>query len=241
MTKSIEVQNVRKLFVQNDYEHEVLHDISFTIEPGEFVCIVGASGSGKSTMLKILTGLETATTGEIVGIPRKLGFVFQNFALFPWLTVAQNIGFGLKMDNEKQVTINRVVHHQIDQIGLSGYEKAHPKELSGGMKQRVGIARALAGQPEMLMLDEPFSSLDEITAQHLRRDLLKIWQSEKSATTILMVTHLIEEAVELADKIIVFGHDPGHIKKIITNDLPRPRNLRTASAYHIIDEITHLL
>ncbi len=241
MTKPIVVENVNKTFAQNGETNEVLRGVTLTIQPGEFVCIVGASGGGKSTLLKILTGLEKPTSGSIVGMPSQIGFVFQNFALFPWLSVAQNVGFGLKMRGQKPDAIQHIVHREIEQIGLGGFANAHPQELSGGMKQRVGIARALAVAPSVLLLDEPFSSLDEITAQALRKDLLRIWQNEKPAKTIIMVTHLIEEAVELADTIVVMDHSPGRIKKIITNRLPRPRNLRTTAAYHIIDEITKLI
>lgn len=241
MIKTITIENINKTFEQNGVINEVLHNVHFEVEPGEFVCIVGASGGGKSTLLKILCGLEQATSGGVVGMSDKVGFVFQNFALFPWLSVGQNISFGLRMNKTNPATVKRITNREIERIGLEGYEKAHPKELSGGMRQRVGIARALAMDPDVLLLDEPFSSLDEITARGLRKDLLHIWQSEKPAQTIIMVTHLIEEAVELADKIIVMGHNPGHVKKIIDNKLARPRNLRSEAAYKIIDEVTDLL
>lgn len=238
MSEKIEVKNISKVFGQNGMSHEVLRKISFDIQVGEFVCIVGSSGAGKSTLLKILSSIEKPTYGEIHGMPDKISFVFQNFALFPWLDVSQNIGFGLKMAGIKPQTIKKIVREQIDIIGLAGFETAHPKELSGGMRQRVGIARAMAVEPKLLMLDEPFSSLDEITAKKLRTDLLGIWQAEITAKTVLMVTHLIEEAVELADRIIVMGHDPGTINKVINNPLPRPRNMRSKAAFDLIDEIT---
>lgn len=241
MIKTITLENINKTYEQNGVVNEVLHNVHFEVQPGEFVCIVGSSGAGKSTLLKILCGLETPTAGGVIGMPERIGFVFQNFALFPWLDVSQNISFGLKMNHTNPATTKRITKREIERIHLEGYEKAHPKELSGGMRQRVGIARALAVEPSVLLLDEPFSSLDEITARGLRKDLLHIWQSEEPAKTIIMVTHLIEEAVELADKIVVMGHNPGHVKKIINNKLPRPRNLRTNAAYQIIDEITGLL
>lgn len=241
MNKPIVIDNINKTFTQNGVNNEVLHNINLRVNPGEFVCIVGASGGGKSTLLKVLTGLEKPTSGSISGMPKKVGFVFQNFALFPWLDVAQNVGFGLKMQGQKPDMVSHIAHREIERMGLGGFANAHPKELSGGMKQRVGIARALAISPDVLLLDEPFSSLDEITAQTLRKDLLKIWQSEKPSKTIIMVTHLIEEAVELADTIVVMDHNPGRIKKVIQNNLNRPRNLRSAAAYRIIDHITDLI
>lgn len=241
MTSPIVLENISKTFSQNGDKNEVLRNINLSVTPGEFLCIVGASGGGKSTLLKILTGLEKPTSGKVGGMPESVGFVFQNFALFPWLTVAENVGFGLKMRGENPAAASHIVHREIDRMGLGGFAQSHPKELSGGMRQRVGIARALAISPSVLLLDEPFSSLDEITAQGLRKDLLKIWQAEKPAKTIIMVTHLIEEAVELADSIVVMDHDPGRIKRTVKNNLPRPRNLRTQAAYHIIDELTDLI
>ncbi|MBI2798235.1 ABC transporter ATP-binding protein [Candidatus Saccharibacteria bacterium] len=241
MTDQILIENISKTFTQNGVNNKILHNINLKVHPGEFVCIVGASGAGKSTLLKVLTGLEKPSSGTILGMPKAVGFVFQNFALFPWLDVASNIGFGLKMQGQKPQVIANIAHRQIDRMGLGGFANAHPKELSGGMRQRVGIARALAVSPEVLVLDEPFSSLDEITAKALRQDLLQIWRVEKPAKTIIMVTHLIEEAVELADTIVVMDHDPGRIKKIISNNLNRPRNLRSSEAYRIIDNVTNLI
>lgn len=219
-------------------ENTVLEDVSFSVRPGEFVCIVGASG-GKSTLLRILASLQKQTEGKILNMPDEVGFVFQNFALFPWLNVRDNVGFGIRMKGISKSQLHSRVHEEIARIGLDGFENVHPKELSGGMRQRVGIARALAVHPEVLLLDEPFSALDEITTKGLRKDLQRIHRETKK--TIIMVTHLVEEAVELADTIIVMSPRPGRIRKIITNPLPRPRNLRSKEFFRLTDEVEVLL
>ncbi len=206
----------------------VLEDLNAEVRPGEFVCIVGPSGCGKSTLLNIIGGFLTGTSGEVLveggpvqgPDPRRI-FVFQENGVFPWLTVRENIGFGLreKSDEEKQ----RIVAHYTQMVGLTGFEGAYPRELSGGMRQRVEIARALAANPDIIYMDEPFGALDFITRLKMRADLVRIWQAEKK--TILFVTHDIEEAVQLADRVFVMSRRPATIQETVVIDLPRPRDL----------------
>ncbi len=238
-SKNIQARKISKWFIEDGRKFRVLEDVSFDIQPGQFICIVGSSGGGKSTLLRILAGLEKQNEGQILNMPRELGFVFQNFALFPWLTVSDNISFGLRMSGLEKNQIKARVREEVKRIGLEGFENTHPKELSGGMKQRVGIARALAIEPQILLLDEPFSALDEITAKNLRLDLLQIW--EQTHKTIVMVTHLVEEAIQLADVIIVMSPRPGKVHKIIQNKIARPRNTRSKEFFKLVDEIEELL
>lgn len=234
----ISVKNVGKTYQLEESTQEILRDVNFEVEKGEFVCLVGPSGCGKSTLLRLITGLEKPTSGEVnLTEQAKIAMVFQNFALFPWLSVLGNVGFGLKMQGKDN--IDQSAKKYIKEMGLEGMEEKHPKELSGGMKQRVGIARALAIEPSILFLDEPFSSLDVFTANTLRADLVKIWQ--KTGLTILMVSHLVEEAVWLSDRIVVMSSAPGTIKKIIKVDLPRERDQRSAKFYALVDEISGLI
>ena len=197
--------------------------------PGSsFVCIVGPSGCGKSTLLNIVAGFLKATSGEILveGLPvrhpdpRRI-FVFQENGVFPWLNVHENVGFGLR--KQTQGERDRIIARYIDMVGLGGFENAYPHELSGGMRQRVEIARALAANPDIIYMDEPFVALDFLTRLKMRADLVRIWQSEKK--TILFVTHDIEEAVQLADRILIMTARPATIQEVVDVDLPRPRHL----------------
>lgn len=239
MTDRIEVNNLTKYYRKGDVRFSAIENVTFRVEKSEFVCLMGVSGSGKSTIIKILASIEQASAGSVSGMPDLLGYVFQNFALFPWLNVEDNIGFGLKMLGAHPAQVKKHVAASIDRIGLKGYEKSHPKELSGGMKQRVGIARALAINPEVLLLDEPFSALDEATAKALRHDLLDIWHDTKK--TIIMVTHLAEEAALLADRIVVLKSNPGHIAGEVENILPRPRQPRHKDYFRLVDKLTGLI
>ncbi len=230
----LKVANLKKIFKDRG-KTVVLKDISFEVEKRQFFTIIGPSGCGKSTLLRIIAGLIEKSEGEVSWQENpKIGFVFQNFALFPYLTVKENIEFGLRMQGVGENQRKKVSAELIDEVGLSGFENHHPKELSGGMKQRVGIARALAIDPNVLILDEPFSSLDEFTAQKLRELLLSIWQ--KREITVVMVTHLIREALELSDVIAVLTPSPSEVEKIVEISLSRPRNTRAERFFQLEDE-----
>jgi len=219
---------------------DVLQSVNLEVREGEFVCIVGPSGCGKSTLLNIVGGFLPAMRGDITvegqpvhgPDPRRI-FVFQEDGVFPWLTVQDNIGFGLlqKPDAERA----RIVAHYIEMVGLGGFERAYPRELSGGMKQRVEIARALAANPDIIYMDEPFGALDFITRLKMRSDLTRIWQSE--GKTILFVTHDIEEAVQLADRVLVMSQRPAIIQTVVPVELPRPRDLDSPGYLETRDRI----
>jgi ABC-type nitrate/sulfonate/bicarbonate transport system ATPase subunit len=218
----------------------VLDNISLSVTDGEFVCLLGPSGCGKSTLLNIVGGFLAQTEGEalidgerVTGPDPRRIFVFQERGVFPWLTVEENIGFGLfrLKENEKRARIA----HYIQMVGLRGFERSYPRELSGGMKQRLEVARALAVDPDVLYLDEPFGALDSITRLQMRRELLRIWQAEKK--TILFVTHDIEESVQLADRVVVLSARPGRIQRIVPIDIPHPRDLSDPRYIALRDEI----
>ncbi len=205
---------------------EVLDGISLEVRQGEFVVLVGPSGCGKSTVLNILGGFQRPTSGQVLvggepvrGPDRRRIFVFQENGVFPWLTVRDNVGFGVRDAARREAT----VAHYIDMVGLSGFEKAYPRELSGGMRQRVELARALAADPETIWMDEPFGALDYLTRLKMRADLVRIWQSERK--TIVFVTHDIDEAVQLADRVVVLTDRPARIAAVVPIDLSRPRDL----------------
>lgn len=242
----LEIKNVSKKFSGDEGELEVLSDVDFSVASGEMVAVIGPSGCGKSTLLRIIAGLDKPQAGEVLFRGEKvvdtslpLSFIFQNFALFPWLTVYDNVAFGLRMAGVDDEKIAKEVKPLILQMGLEDFEKSHPKELSGGMKQRVGIARALTGNAKVILADEPFSALDAFTAKTLRDELLDVWKKFKP--TIVVVTHLVEEAIYLADRIIVMSPRPGRVEKIIENKLKRPRNMRSEEFYKMADELTKLV
>jgi len=227
----------------------VLEGLDFTLRAGEIVAILGKSGSGKSTFLRILAGLIPPSQGRvdyrgepIMGPVRGIAMVFQSFALFPWLTVLGNVELGLEALGVSAAERRRRAVEAIDLIGLDGFENAYPKELSGGMRQRVGFARALVVNPDILLLDEPFSQLDVLTSETLRNDLSDLWVESRIPTKgILMVSHNIEEAVEMADRILVFSSDPGRISAEVPVALPRPRDWESASFRQIVDQVYTLL
>jgi NitT/TauT family transport system ATP-binding protein len=230
--KLLEIKNVSKSFARPDAtDLFVLDNINFTVFEGEIIAILGRSGSGKSTLLRIISGLISASSGSVfykgkaVASPvMGLSMVFQNFALMPWLTVLQNVEFGLEALGVPAREREKRALEAIDMIGLDGFETAFPKELSGGMRQRVGLARALVVNPEVLLLDEAFSALDVLTAENLRSDLMDLWLNHKTnIKAMILVTHKIEEAIAMADRILVFDNAPGIIKAEVAVDLPFPR------------------
>jgi len=229
----IEVVNVQKSFRKGDrQELQVLKNVNFRMYEGEIIAILGKSGSGKSTLLRILAGLIQPTEGTVIyrgrsvlAPARGISMVFQNFALLPWLTVMQNVELGLEALGVDPEERRERALKAIDTIGLDGFESAFPKELSGGMRQRVGLARALVVNPDVLLMDEPFSALDVLTADNLKSDLLDLWQERKTGiNAIVFVTHNIEEAALLADRIIIFNSNPGSIRGELKVTLPHPRS-----------------
>lgn len=227
--QTIRIDQVNKKFGQL----EVLSDIDFTIEKGEFAAIVGPSGCGKSTVLRMIAGLETASSGQVLANgqhiqkpdPQRV-LIFQEHALYPWRTVEDNVGFGLELARvpakERRVRVNEV----LEKVGLSGFQSYYPAQLSGGMKQRVSIARALVLNPEVLLLDEPYGALDAITRLTMQNELIKLWRG--SGMTVLLITHDIDEAVYLADTIYVMSPRPGRITEKFRTDMLRPRDRNSA-------------
>src|SRR5487761_2197572 len=245
----LELKQVCRSFPHAKGVLPVIQDLSFTVEEGEFIAIVGPSGCGKSTMLRIVNGLLPPTSGQVLykgrqvdGINLDCALVFQSFALMPWLSVKANVELGLEArglslaEREKRASI------YIDKVGLDGFEEAYPRELSGGMKQRVGFARALAVEPKVLLMDEPFSALDALTAITLREELLDMWQLPGMPVhTMVLVTRISEEAVELADRVIVMAASPGRIVADLLIELPRPRDKRTETFNAFTDRIFSLI
>ena len=227
----------------------VLDDITLEVGEGEFVALLGRSGSGKSTLLRCIAGLIAPTDGEVrfrgkrlEGTNRDTTMVFQTFALLPWLTVQQNVEIGLEARGVAPAQRSERALRAIDLVGLDGYESAYPKELSGGMRQRVGFARALVVEPAALLMDEPFSALDVLTSENLRGELLELWEGKRFPTkTMVMVTHNIEEAVLLADRILLLGSNPGRIRADMRNPLPRPRRRRTPDFEALVNQIYRMM
>jgi NitT/TauT family transport system ATP-binding protein len=226
-------------------EVPVLEHVSLTLKNNEIVALLGRSGCGKSSLLRIIAGLMPPTAGTVTiggqrvdGPASQVALVFQTFALFPWLTALENVEIGLEAQGVVPQERHKRALAAIDLIGLDGYESAYPKELSGGMRQRVGLARALVVHPEVLLMDEPFSALDVLTAETLRTDLLDLWcEGRMPISSILMVTHNIEEAVLMSDRILVFSSNPGRIQASITVDLPQPRNRLDPKFRQLVDDI----
>ncbi|MBO8126483.1 MAG: ABC transporter ATP-binding protein [Firmicutes bacterium] len=223
-------ENVSKWYVDGKTRIQAVDNFNLSIEKGEFVCIVGASGCGKSTLLNMVAGFIKPSSGRILlngepitGIDPRCGMIFQNYALFPWKTVLGNVEFGLKMKGVPKKERQKVAREYISMVGLSGFENSYPSELSGGMKQRVTIARALANDPEILLMDEPFAALDAMTRQVMQEELLRI--VDESNKTTLFITHSIDEALLLADRVIIMSARPGRVKQDLTIDLPRPRHV----------------
>ena len=230
-------------------ELTVLDNVDLTLREGEIVGLLGRSGSGKSTLLRIISGLMAPSGGEITwrgsrltGPADGVAMVFQSFALFPWLTVQENVELGLEAQGVARAEREQRAEDAIDLIGLGGYEQAYPKELSGGMRQRVGLARALVVHPDLLLMDEPFSALDVLTAETLRTDLIDLWSEKRlPVRAILMVTHNIEEAVLMCDRILVFSSNPGRVAHELRVDFPHPRNRHAPAFRLVVDQIYTLM
>ena len=245
----LEAQNIWKVFSRRGQPVEALHDVSVQVGTGEFVSIVGASGCGKTTLLRIVDGLVAPSRGDIrvngqpvSGPGPDRGFVFQQDALFPWRTVLDNVIFGLEVQGRGKRETRDRANSFLELVGLTGFEHLFPHELSGGMRQRANLARALTIDPDVLLMDEPFASLDAQTREIMQSELLRIWRSNRK--TVLFVTHQIDEAVYLSDRVVVMTSRPGRIKAILDVDIPRPRDLsvkRTPRFLQVVDEIWKMI
>jgi len=247
-----EARNVWVTYGEGEDRRVVLKDVSLAVRPREVLAILGPTGCGKSTLLRAMIGLLKPSQGTVIahgeplsGIHPGIAIVFQNFALFPWLTVHENIRVALNGLALDEPTSMARIAQCIDIVGLEGFEEAYPKELSGGMKQRVGIARALARGPELLCMDEPFSALDVFTAESLRTEVYRLWSGGSklpfALKSILIITHIIDEAVFLADRIVVLGARPGHIRQIIQNDVPHPREYGTPMFQRMVERLHDII
>ncbi|MDQ7096400.1 ABC transporter ATP-binding protein [Desulfosporosinus sp. PR] len=246
MDHKLVIDQVGKVFSTKGGEMVALDRTSFKVKEGEFITILGPSGCGKSTILRIVAGLEEPSSGkvyldghEVNGPGSDRGMVFQSYTLYPWLTVEDNIAFGLKLKGTSRKQCKEVAQHYLELIGLSGFEKHYPIQLSGGMKQRVAIARALANDPEILLMDEPFGALDAQTRSIMQEILLKVW--EESKKTILFITHDVEESIFLADSVYVMTARPGRLKENISVNLSRPRDYNIKGSSEFISLKTRLL
>lgn len=251
LAKKIQIDNVRKRFYPKKREPVLALDhITLSVRAGEFCSIVGPSGCGKSTLIRIIAGLETVSSGSITIYPEKnsdrpqTAMVFQEMSLFPWMTVFENVAYGLRMRREKQNVIEERVNYFLEVTGLRKFANSYPHQLSGGMKQRVSVARAFASDPEVLLMDEPFAALDEQNKYILQEELLSLW--EKNKKTVLFITHSIDEAIYLSDRIFVMSAHPGRLKKELTVDIPRSERqierLRSNPRFiELFDEIWELI
>ena len=234
MTRKLVVDRVSKRFGEGDAGTEALRGVSLEVEEGEFVCLLGPSGCGKTTLLRIIAGLETPSDGEVRvdGVPvtgptPRLGMIFQDYSLYPWRRVVENVAFGLELAGVAKEARSATAREYLGLVGREGVEGAYPYELSGGMRQRVAVARALATDPAVILMDEPFGALDAQTRNAMQRELLEIWQ--KTRKTVLFVTHSVDEAVFLADRIVVLTPRPGRIREVVQVCEARPRD-RTCDA-----------
>jgi NitT/TauT family transport system ATP-binding protein len=246
MEPAVRIEGVRKAFRTGGREVLALDGIDLTIAPGELVCLLGPSGCGKSTLLNAIAGFAPPTDGtltangrSVVGPGPDRGMVFQEYALFPWMTVEANVAFGLELKGEPREAIARRVEALLRQLGLWEFRDRFPKDLSGGMRQRVAIARVLAIDPPMLLMDEPFGALDALTRRNLQDELLRLWSSLKK--TIVFVTHGIEEAIYLADRVVVMTYRPGRVKRIVPVALPRPRDTASPEFNALKREVSQLV
>ncbi|QDK38530.1 ABC transporter ATP-binding protein [Bdellovibrio sp. NC01] len=246
-TAEIEINHVHKVFKTAEQQDVIaLRDIDFTIQPGQFVCLLGPSGCGKSTLLNAIAGFSLPTDGDIRVHGKTVfepgpdrGMVFQEYALFPWMTVEENIVFGLKLRKEDPKKIEAKLTELLGKLKLTEFRSRFPKDLSGGMRQRVAIARVLALDPPIMLMDEPFGALDALTRRSLQDELVKIWNETKK--TVVFVTHSMEEAIYLADRIVVMTYRPGTVKKDIIVNIPRPRNPTDEAFNDLKKELTNLV
>jgi len=242
----LNVSGASKVFGLNGRPIHALKDVDLQVHKGEFICLIGASGCGKSTLLRILGGFESVSAGRadmygmpITGPDAERGMVFQDYGLFPWLTVRQNIAFGPKQRGVPAAKLEEIADRYLDMVGLQTFADHFPGQLSGGMKQRVSIARVLANDCEVLLMDEPFGALDALTREALQQELLGIW--EKTKLTIIFVTHAVEEAVLLADRVVVMTAGPGRIERDYRVPLPRPRAITSPEFNQVRQELTDML
>lgn len=243
---TIRCRGVGKIFRTGGREVIALRDIDLDVAAGEFVCLLGPSGCGKSTLLNAVAGFEQPTSGELTALGQRVAgpgperaMVFQEYALFPWMTVERNIAFGLQVRQDPPERIRTIVDGLLAKLGLSDFRDRFPKDLSGGMRQRVAIARVLAIDPPLLLMDEPFGALDALTRRSLQDELLRIWAEDRK--TVLFVTHGIEESIYLADRVVVMTYRPGTVKRIVEVALPRPRDTSDQEFNALKRELTALV
>ena len=245
----LQLENIHHSYGVGDRRFTAIENVNLALATGEFVALLGPSGCGKSTLLRIIAGLQKATRGQVLyrdeqllGVNPNTSIVFQTFALFPWLTVLENVSLVLKIKGVAEPERTRKAEELLDRVGLDGFESAYPRELSGGMRQKVGFARAMAVEPELLLMDEPFSALDVLSAESLRGELLELWTEGKIPTkAILIVSHSIEEAVLLADRIVVMDKEPGRIVVEHKIDIPHPRNRKSPEFQSQVDQVYAIL
>jgi NitT/TauT family transport system ATP-binding protein len=245
----IRLDAVSKSFPTRHGSIPIMQEISFDVKDADFLAIVGPSGCGKSTLLRLIQGLDRPSSGAIyfrdrpvTSVVGGMAMVFQNFALFPWLTVSQNVAFGLEALGWEPERIATQVERYVSVTGLDGFEEAYPREISGGMRQRVGLARALAVEPTVLLMDEPFSALDALTAESLREEVLQLWRDPQlPPEAVVLVTHNIEEAIQLADRVVVLSRRPGHVLAQVEVTLPRPRDRKSSAFYDLTDRVYSLI
>ncbi len=246
----LELRGVQKSFDRGTgVPLRVLEDINLDIRPNEVICLIGPSGCGKSTIMRIFAGLIEPTTGQVryrgrrqAGLNPNVSIVFQGFALYPWMTVEANVENVLVAKGLPPAEVKERTNRAIRMVGLEGFEEAYPRELSGGMKQRVGMARALSVDPEILFMDEPFSQVDALTAEGLRAEILDIWDDrERNPSSILMVSHDIKEVAYMADRVVVLSANPGRIRTIVDNPLPRPRDTRSPEFLRLVDQLHDII
>lgn len=241
----LSLQSVSKRYGRGERQFTAVENVSLEVRTGEFVCLLGPSGCGKSTLLRIITGLQPPSEGKVLyrgrsvqGVNPNATIVFQSFALYPWLTVQENVEVALKARGIPPAERREIALRQIDAVGLDGFESAYPRELSGGMRQKVGFARAMAVEPELLCLDEPFSALDVLSAEALRGELMELWLGKAIHThAVLMVTHNIEEAAFMADRIVVMEKNPGHVVAEVAVRLRHPRHRKDTAFQGVVDRV----